>query len=284
MATTLPDALLVGPQRSGTTWAYRYLGAHPEVGCPTRVKETFFFDREFDRGLDWYQAFFEDRGQPRTVEVAPSYFHHPLAPSRVFRALGPIPIVVTLRDPLDRIRSLYFHLLRYGEMKTTDFADALRDVPVLLDSSRYAHHVERWRAACGAANVHVLLHDDLEHDPAAYVRGLTGALGIAPVPVPAALDERVNRTAVPRHRWVAALASGAAARLRALGLHELVLGAKRMGFKEVLMGRSDDASPEPELDLAPLAPYLPQLRDEVERIEALIARDLSSWKRRLAVP
>jgi hypothetical protein len=42
--------------------------------------------------------------------------------------------------------------------------------------------------------------------------------------------------------------------------------------------------PEPELDLAPLTPYLPELRAEVERIETLLARDLSAWKRRLAVP
>ena len=72
-----------------------------------------------------------------------------------------IPIVITLRDPLDRIRSLYFHLARYGEMKNRDFAGALRDVPVLLDSSRYAHHVERWRAVFGPERVHVLLQDDL---------------------------------------------------------------------------------------------------------------------------
>ena len=70
------DFVAVGPFKTGTSWIYNYLINYQQVALPTTVKETFFFDRQFDRGLDWYYSHFELLGEkPKKVgEIAPSYF------------------------------------------------------------------------------------------------------------------------------------------------------------------------------------------------------------------
>ena len=55
---TLPTFVGIGVARGGTTWLHTLLSGHPEISMPTRRKEVRYFDRNHDRGLDWYESFF----------------------------------------------------------------------------------------------------------------------------------------------------------------------------------------------------------------------------------
>ena len=82
-----PDFIIIGTQRGGTTSLYRYLTAHPEIGQAYR-KEVHYFDRYFDRGIEWYLAHFPLRGEfPVVGEASPFYLFHPEAPARVRAAV-----------------------------------------------------------------------------------------------------------------------------------------------------------------------------------------------------
>jgi hypothetical protein len=138
----LPDALIIGAQRCGTSSLYKYLGGHPDV-VPSVRKETEFFTRRFGMGVGWYRAHFPlearltlGRRHGMTFEATPDYLFHPLAPARAARLLPEAKIVVLLRDPVQRAFSHYRHMVRLG-FESLAFEDALD-----AESSRLAPDIE----------------------------------------------------------------------------------------------------------------------------------------------
>ena len=112
---TLPNFLVIGAQRGGTTLLHRVLDRHPEVYVPQRRKEVHFFDWYYDRGADWYAGFFpcEQADEYRAVgEVTPDYLFDPHAPGRIRAVLPHCRFVASLRDPIQRAFSWYSFQLR----------------------------------------------------------------------------------------------------------------------------------------------------------------------------
>ena len=107
----LPDFLIIGAQRSGTSTLYEYITRHDGVARAAR-KEVHFFDTYFDNGLDWYRAQFPFRDQRLTGEASPSYLFLPFVPARVKAALPSAKLIVILRNPIDRALSSYHHRAR----------------------------------------------------------------------------------------------------------------------------------------------------------------------------
>jgi hypothetical protein len=111
----LPDFLVLGAMRSGTTSLHQVLSSHPQVH-PGIKKEVHYFDLYHARGQRWYRAHFPHRralsgAQKRLVtgETSPYYLFHPLAPARAAAALPEVRLIVILRDPVERAHSHYWH-------------------------------------------------------------------------------------------------------------------------------------------------------------------------------
>jgi hypothetical protein len=227
---TVPAALVIGPMKSGTTWIHDYLSWRGDVCLPRGVKETFFFDRYYERGHDWYANNFSsfDAGRHRlAAEVAPSLFHDANAPQRVRDVLGPIPLVVTLRDPVRRSWSHYQHLRRKGYTKA-DLPGAISEFPEIIDASRYELHIDRWRAASPGAELSVLESDQLARNTESYVRDLCAALGLPYRAAPADLGKSNSGGVAPSFR-VARVTSRVGSFLRSQGLHWIVNAGRGLG-------------------------------------------------------
>src|SRR5438270_1743160 len=84
-APRLPDFVVIGAQRAGTTSLWENVGRHPGVSLPAR-KELHFFDFNFQRGISWYRAQFRNcvtpQGIPLVGDASPYYLFHPHVPSR----------------------------------------------------------------------------------------------------------------------------------------------------------------------------------------------------------
>jgi len=120
----LPDFLVIGAQKAGTTALYAYLRWHPAIAGPF-WKEVSFFDRHWSRGEAWYRGQFPLRRNGRLVgEASPSYVFHPLAPERVYSLVPDVRLVVLLREPGDRAYSQYQHEVALGR-EPLSFEDAL---------------------------------------------------------------------------------------------------------------------------------------------------------------
>ena len=132
-ARGLPDFLIIGAQKSGTTFLYDLLGGHPNVE-PAAVKEVQYFTSNFERGEGWYRAHFPSRlGEQGSItgEASPYYLFHPHAPARAARLVPEARLVVVLRDPVDRAYSHYHHIFRRGR-EPLGFDTAVRMEPFRL--------------------------------------------------------------------------------------------------------------------------------------------------------
>ena len=126
----LPDFIIVGAQRAGTTSLYRYLAGHPSV-APASQKEVHFFDLDWDKGLGWYRSHFPlamrraaGGATLRTGEASPYYMFHPHALRRIAAALPRVKLVALLRNPIDRAYSQYHHEVGHGH-EPLSFSEAI---------------------------------------------------------------------------------------------------------------------------------------------------------------
>lgn len=208
----LPDFLVIGAQRAGTSSLYKYLGSHPEI-APSLRKEVGYLSRWYGAGLPWYQAHFPLRLRRRVAralgrdlqsfEATPDYLLHPLAASRAARLLPDARLVVLLREPVARAWSHYQHMVRLGFEHLT-FEEALageeeriaedlvrvgqhpaHDPKHLLRFSyaargQYAPQLEAWLLAYPRERLLVLDSAELYADPAAIYARILAFLGLHP--------------------------------------------------------------------------------------------------------
>ena len=138
----LPNFIVIGAQKSGTTSLYHYLSQHPGV-LPAYKKETNFFDSKYVWGSHWYRRYFPFRRELScgyiTGEASPCYMLDPQVAGRIARVLPDVKMVVLLRDPVYRCISSYYHSVRKGN-ETLPLFDALREeekvIEPLLEKSR----------------------------------------------------------------------------------------------------------------------------------------------------
>jgi hypothetical protein len=138
----LPDFIVIGAAKSGTTSLYGALAKHPFVspcitadGWFSNTKEVHYFDYNYDRGLDWYRSHFplnDDResferahGRPFiTGEGSPSYISHPWVPARIREVLPDVRLIAVLRNPVDRAYSQFQMSRREGVEEFESLGDA----------------------------------------------------------------------------------------------------------------------------------------------------------------
>lgn len=120
-ARALPDFIIIGTQRSGSTSLYNYLSEHPSVS-PTLHKEIHFFDAYYDRNITWYKAHFDSVEYLKTHalitgEASPYYIFDSRAPQRIAELLPKVKLIALLRNPLNRAYSHHFTRYRNGKEK-----------------------------------------------------------------------------------------------------------------------------------------------------------------------
>ena len=208
----LPDFLVIGAQKCGTTALYAYLRWHPDISGPS-WKEVSYFDRHYRRGTSWYRGQFPSRPRlaltavrrrttPVVGEASPSYLLHPSAPERVRALLPGVRLVALVRNPVDRALSHFHHEVALGR-EPLSFEDALAAEPrrlqgeldrlgdpssfshawwdhTYLARGRYAEQLERWLAVFPAGQLLVLEAERLRRDPAGTYGRVLAHVGARP--------------------------------------------------------------------------------------------------------
>ena len=123
---SLPDFLIIGAPKCGTTSLFEYLSAHGNIARPTR-KEIHYFDENYERGLRWYREHFPRVERPQiTGEATTAYLFAKDAPARAAALVPDAKIIAVLRDPIRRVISHYWHNQRRGRVRT-DFESYFRE-------------------------------------------------------------------------------------------------------------------------------------------------------------
>jgi hypothetical protein len=218
-ARALPDVLIVGAMKCGTSSLHNYLTQHPGVIAPLR-KEVHYFDLMYDRGEQWYRANFGRTGEPGlNIDSSPYYLFHPRVPERAHRLLPDARLIVLLRDPVRRAYSHYWHQKDHGR-ETLSFEDAIAAEPerIGLAAERlsrgeiersaahqyfsylarglYAEQIERWLAHYPRERLLVLRFEELTRDPLAVLNRTLRFLEL-PAVTTARLEARHTRQYPP---------------------------------------------------------------------------------------
>jgi hypothetical protein len=209
----LPDFLIIGAQRSGTTSLYRYLEHHPAVVPAVLCKGVHYFDVSYPRGDAWYRSHFPTRAYRRAVseragqraitgEGSPYYLFHPAVPARAAATIPDARVIAILRNPVSRAYSQYQHEVARG-FETLSFLDALRaederlagEAERLRDDPGYhsfshQHHsyvargvyvdqIRRWRSSFPSSQILIVDGGEFFREPDRTYRDVVSFLGLS---------------------------------------------------------------------------------------------------------
>jgi hypothetical protein len=201
-----PGFLIVGAAKAGTTSLFRYLCAHPQIVCPSNVKELNYFSNEdnYAKGLGWYLTAFPyklNHSRHLTFEATPHYLYYTEAPKRIRDDLGDIKIIVSLREPSTRAYSSWKMFNSFSNNKQKHLRDQYDDrtfseaisneidnqaPPELkrhkyIDYGLYEPQVRRYFDRFGRENVIVFDYNRL-FEPFSLMDKITNFLSIKPYP------------------------------------------------------------------------------------------------------
>ena len=175
-----PAWLGIGAQRSGTTWFTDLLTQHPQVGLGTNGKkeQQLLHKLADDRispaeYLDLFPADGTHRG-----DWTPQYLRHASCPAGAARHVPDAPILVLLRDPVERFRSS----MRLAATRGKSWP---YPVPITVQtwSGFYADQLDAWASQVGRDRMHVMVYENIRKDPQAAVDAVWGLIGVDPVPL-----------------------------------------------------------------------------------------------------
>jgi len=197
----LPDFIIIGTQKGGTTSTYRLLAKHPLVRR-TDVNEVHYFDRNFGKGLEWYTSRFRGPEGGLAGEKSPYYLYHPAAARRAARTVPEAKLIALLRNPVDRAYSHYRHSKRRGVEPLDDFEEAVAAEPerlrgekerLLTDDSYvsynhqhfsylsrgvYVDQLEEWARFFDKDQMLVVASEDLYYRESEALQRILGFLGL----------------------------------------------------------------------------------------------------------
>ena len=300
---TLPNLIIGGAPKCGTSSLFSWLADHPQV-CGSSVKEPFFLMDKgnpmlrkecnvHSHGLDAYSSFFRGCGDERiVVEATTHYLYQKTALDLLPRLPSEPKVVFLLRKPSERIYSSFAYSKERGNVRRdvsfTDFLRLAGDKPgetakgwatgasayVLprdIAYSRYADYLIEWREALGGDRVKILLLEDLRADPEAVLHGLCEWLGIDPAFYEDYAFAGRNRTISVRSPAVQRIARGVAAKLGPGSLKDL---AKRFYYALQSKRRTEGRTAADEAALERLDE---QFRPFNQTLEREFGLDLSAW-------
>jgi hypothetical protein len=275
-AMILPNFIIVGAAKAGTTSLHDYLRQHPEIFMPALKEPKFFSYEEGRQGnfpvrtLEAYAALFAGATEPARGEASPHYLTSGFAARKIRDTIPEARIIISLRNPVERSYSIYLMNLRnrgFGEGRS--FAEALDDD--INITRKYHACVARYIEFFGAEQVKVILFDDLVRDARATVAGLFRFLRVRDDFVPD-LSQAANPGGLPKVKILHGILNNGHLRAAARSLlPETVIDRGRQVRSRNL--QKQKMTPEDR------ARALTVFRDDILRTQDLIGRDLTDWLR-----
>ena len=279
----LPNLIVIGGLKCGTTSLHHYLNLHPEVAM-SRPKELNFFVAELNwpLGTGWYSTHF-DPAAPARGESSPHYTNRPRfdgVVDRIDATLEAPRLIYVVRDPIDRMLSHYLHNVG-GGYEPRSLADALGDrASSYVARSRYFFQLEPYLRAFGRERIEIVGREELKRDRAGTMRRVFAFLGVDP----SFSSEEFDR------EWETGTAKGGG-RFRVLDRAVRVPGLRaldrnfdrlpeslRWMVERLVHDPRAGEAPKPEVPPALRSNLETVLRDDVARLEEVAGRSFA-WHR-----
>ena len=274
----LPNFLIVGAFKSGTTSLYEYLRPHPEIFMATPKELNYFsFDRRWAWGPTWYERHFKGAsGAPAIGEASPSYtqvLRRETALERIAATLPGIRMIFLARHPIARARSSYIHVVSEGrEHRPID--QVLVEHSEFVDQGLYGRTVDDLLGIVDRDRLLVLRSEHLRLDARATLARVHRFLGVEPIDSPV-LGKQFNRAEdrpPVKRRTVRAISE-----VRPLvRLGEALPAWSKPALHRLT--RREPAEVDAEIDAAVGARLIDYLRDDIRAFGRFLGEDLSAWE------
>ncbi|MGF1579899.1 MAG: sulfotransferase [Gemmataceae bacterium] len=198
----LPNFVVIGAAKSGSTFLSRCLGEHPDVFLYPQEVAIFESPDWEEQGISSLQELLGYRTECRVGITRPSYVGKPEVPARIVQHLPKAHLIAILRNPIDRAISSYYHNMSYGFLPILDHELGMRHVlnkayskryrraEEILENGRYYKYLREYKYYLERGQLLVLLHDDLIQNPVETIQQAYRFLGLDDSYVPEALDTR----------------------------------------------------------------------------------------------
>ena len=299
---TMPNFIIIGAAKSGTTALYKYLQQHPDIFM-SKVKEPRFFAFEgetltfkgpYDHGtrfntetitdLATYEALF-DGVQNETIigEASPAYLSSAeKASARIQHHVPQAKLIAILRQPAERAYSGFMHTVRNGWEKNLNFAQVLEQEEQRIQdhwgalwhhqtlgfySEQLTHYYQRFPKD----QMRVYLYDDLKNDAPGLMRDIFQFLEVDDSFEPD-MTKKVNMSGITRNQWLRQFLSRPDPIKNALK----PLLPKR--FRQSLVQKAKDGNLVRPSISPDIRHQLTQVyQEDILKLQDLIDRDLSTW-------
>lgn len=285
---TVPNFMIIGVAKAGTTSLYRYLDQHPQVFmCP--IKGTNYFG--YEDACDWqwgdegeppalhnfqvtsfeaYKAMFANVSDEVAIgEASPQYIRCPTAARRIQQCLPGVKLIASLRNPADRAFSGFLMRTRRGEV-VADVYEELTPQSSHVKEGFYYRRLKRFFDLFPKDQVKVIIFEEFKADPAATVGDLFEFVEVDTAFQPDT-STRHNPAAIPRSRLLNRLFYSRTLIRTANAV--LPKGMRQMA-KDI---RQRNLMRPPQFPADLRASLLNHYRDDILKLETLIGRDLSVW-------
>jgi hypothetical protein len=299
----MPNFLIIGAAKSGTTSLYYWLKQHPQIYMAP-VKETNFFAFEGEKldfpeiararaylancktTIEAYREQFQGVSNEIAIgEASPIYLYHPQAPERIQHYVPNAKLIAILRNPIERAYSNFLHCLREDLEYTTDFNQALQAEEGRIRNNWWwgFHYVnigfyyvqlKRYFDRFDANQIKVYLYDDLKSDPLSLIQDILQFLDVDATFVPD-ISMQYNKTGIPKNKFLHQFLSKPSIPSIIKNPIRLLLPIELR--KRILLNINNRNLFKPRLSLEVRSQLINLYREDILKLQDLIERDLTRW-------
>ena len=277
----LPNCIVIGAARCGTTSLHRYLGEHPEIYmCPLKETNYFAYEQETSTAdshaftitsLDQYKTLFKPGIDYKVRgEASPRYLGCPQSAERIHQLIPDVKLVVSLRNPADRAFSGYQMAVRMSKKDLSVHDSLLDETSWWVNASFYYNNLRRYFDRFPQEHIHVIVFDDFARNAIGTMQELYRFLDVDYAFKPN-VSRKYNTASVPKSAAIAALfryTNKIFSPVTPAPLRELALQLRDKNLKP---------QPGPELPLEIRESLINLYHDDIMKVQDLIQHDLSEW-------
>ena len=260
------DFVVAGGMRCATGWIRECLKEHPDIFIAQ--KEPHFFDRNYEKGLDWYSSFFVDYKNEELIgEKTASYFHDLIVPDRIKSNFPNCKIIICLRDPLERMFSHYSMLAEEDQsLRQKGFLDSVQSDIDYVKRSLYYESVSKFIECFSVNDVLITIYEDKDKDPVKFIQNIYIFVGVDPTfKAPSALV-RTKLGQFEHNNWFWG-------RVGKIMLHPRTPFMFKSMYSAIRPSYTETGITEKEYSI--LSKYF---IDDIIKLEEILGRDLNCWK------
>lgn len=292
MKSLKPNFLVIGAEKSGTTWLYNKLREHPEIYLPL-TKECHFFNKynsnlkEIDNfsnlGWNWYQRFFDKIPKEAKAfgEITPMYICDPVAPERIAKGLPNVKLIYILRNPIERAYSHYWMALRKGHVERSFESVVAEKDPRIIQRGKYAEQLEKYYKLFPKKNIRGFVHELFFDNPHEGLKSIYDFLGLETHDsFKKNKSKKVLASPKPKSQLLHNIISRTAKKMRKHSFTFFLLDwLKESGVASSIKGWNIDSEPYPPMEESLYYELLDYYLSDIEKIETRYDFDVNIWKK-----